>query len=172
MSFFNFFSSKKTNFTENMRQAPAFSRSIYMKSVDAYLMMVMYDKDLIYFNDKDPNLYQYDQRDGTRDFPGKIYKLMLKQKDGHTLYLFYGTLDDLPIDYDTATIQIIKDLLSTVPGLIDVNNIAKAPTAYTYTCWSKNGKYMITNFSGTDTFVIDGVNVRTGDREDLLRFMD
>ena len=45
MSFFNFFSSKKTNFTENMRQAPAFSRSIYMKSVDAYLMMVMYDKD-------------------------------------------------------------------------------------------------------------------------------
>lgn len=172
MSFFNLFSSKKINFSEKMRQAPAFSRSIYIKSADAYLMMVMYDQDLIYFNDKDPNLYQYDPRDGTREFPGKIYKLMLKQKDGHTLYLFYGTLDGLPIDYDTVTILIIKDLLSAVPGLIDVNNIAKAPTAYTYTCWSKNGKYMITNFFGTDTFVIDGVNVRTGDREDLLRFMD
>lgn len=155
-----------------MRRAPAFAKSIYMPSVEAYLMMVMYDQDLIYFNDRDPSLYQYDPRDGTREFPGKIYKLMLNLKDGHTLYLFYGTLDRLPIEYNTATILILKDLVGAVPGLIDINNIAKAPTAYTYTCWSKNGKYMITNMMGSDAFVIDGSNIHAGNREDLFRFMD
>ncbi len=171
----NLLSSKPSSTLDKLRHHPAFSESIYLTSVEALLMAIVFDNDLIYFNDKyNPNIFK-DNHDGTKEFRGRVYKLIIQQNDGHQWFVFYAIETDDPyslqLAYDYIAVQIVKEMLVKIPGLIDPNKITKLPTAYTYTCWQINDKYMISNISGSDAFIINGYSIISGSRDNLLNKM-
>ena len=174
MSFFRSLFGSNLNPVNKWRSLPQFKKSIYLESVDAYLMCIMYDNEVIYLNDKDSSLF-VSNNDGTSDFQGRVYKLIIEQRDGHRWFFFYGILTDDPmslmLDYSWIALEIVKEVLTKIPGLLNPQLITKLPTEYVYTMWTIRNKYLISNFSGSDSYAVKNNQVLLGDRDDLLDFM-
>lgn len=150
-----------------MRASSACRNSVYLEPIDAYLMMLVYDDDLIYFNDKDPSLFVFDRRDNTREFPGRLYKIVVNLSDGHSWSIFYGIKTDDPImlsnmlDYGTTATFVVQAVIGMVSSdFLNPAEVTDSRTDRVYTCREKDGRYMVSNMAGTDAYTIDGFSLK------------
>lgn len=174
----------QTERVELMRSASSFRYSVYWPQINAYLMMLIYDDDLIYFNDKDPAVFANvtcDENDRIEvlkmfgpdflanlgEFPGRLYKIVIKQSDGHSWSIFYGIKTDDPItlsntlNYGPIANFVVSKLIQIVPSdFLDLSKMTYSRTDRVYTCWRRGSRYMISNMSGSDEYTIEGFSLK------------